>query len=405
LKTHYPAAFMAATLTAELDNTDRVVSYLADCNSMGIQVTSPDINSGSYSFRPTGETEISYGLGAVKGVGKAVVDSIVEERNENGCYANLYDFCRRQDMRKINKRALEALIKCGAMDSVGSNRATLMSDISSATRAAGQQQQDRESGQFDMFGVEQSEVASPQSQSVPEWSEQERLTAEKETLGLYLTGHPYNRYAGELDTVAEADVSTLDLTRPRNGIVAGIIVAKRVLNTRRGKMAFITLDNARSRVEVSLYAEKFNEYYAKLQKDSVLVALGELSTDEFTGGCQMRAEILYEVDEVRTAGLACMELVLEESEVDRNSMASLQQVLKNYRNGNTRISIRYTRSRGETGLINLGDSWKVIPHRDVIDGLHEAFGMDCIHFHYDSLKLLGALPEKQVFRPYLAVNN
>ncbi len=409
MKTHYPAAYMAATLSAELDNTDKVVTLLADCKALELTVLPPDINSSFYSFKPTSDTEISYGLGALKGVGKSVIESIVDQREANDSYQSLFDFCRRLDLRKVNKRVLEVLIKSGAMDGLRDglrdNRAMLMANISNAVGAAEQQQQDKQTGQFDMFGVERVPVDNLASAEITDWSDEQRLDAEKETLGLYLTGHPYNRFAQELNSVYEHDVSLLDLSTPRNGIFAGIMVAMRVLNTRRGKMAFITLDNAMYRVEANLYSEKFNLYFSKLQKDNLLIVVGELSADEFTGGCQIRVENLYEIAELRQATLAGIRLHLWERSLSKDAIKSLHQLLREYRGGNTEIGISYTRTKGESGRLNLGDAWKVNPEQALLDQLTSRFGEDNIHYHYNTENLINAIPQKQTYRQKATVNH
>ncbi len=393
MKTHYPAAYMAATLSSELDKTDKVVTLLADCNAFGLTVLPPDINSSFYAFKPISEREISYGLGALKGVGKSVIADIIEERQANGLYKNLFDFCRRLDMRKVNKRVLEVLIKSGTMDNTGNNRAMLMADISNATRAADQQQQNKQAGQFDLFGVEEV-VEERASAEMADWSEQQRLVAEKETLGLYLTGHPYNQFADELNGIC-VDVSSLDLDTPHNGIFAGIMVAIRVLKTRRGKIAFITLDNATHRVEASLYSEKFKLLFNKLQKDSLFIAVGELSTDEFTGGCQIRVDNLYDIAEFRQQTLVCIRLHLLEETLSKAAIESLQQLLSKYRGGNTAIDIFYTRIKGECGQLNLGDNWNIHPKQTLLDELNDRFGKENIHCHYNTTPLINAIPTKR----------
>lgn len=405
MKTHYPAAYMAATLSADMDNTDKVVTLLADCQALQLTVTPPRINSGFYSFKPVSDTEISYGLGAVKGVGQSVIDGIVEERESNGEYENLFDFCNRLDLRKVNKRVLEAMIKSGAMDTFGENRATLMVNIGDATRAAEQQQQDKQAGQFDMFGVNQVSMEIVTSTEVSDWSDEQRLAAEKETLGLYLTGHPFNRFAQELSALCNPDVALLDLSTPRTGLFAGIMVAMQVKNTRRGKMAFVTLDNAMHRVEVKLYSEKFNQYFNKLQKDTVLIAAGELSIDEFTGGCQMHAETLYDVEEIRSQGPVHLDLHLCEEELDKDVIKSLQELLKNYGGGKSSVSIQYTRTKGEQGYLNLAKEWNVVPNQDLLNELGNCLGEENVFYRYDADVFTKSIPEKFNYRQKVAVNH
>ncbi len=385
-----------------MENTDKVVTLLVDCHSLQLKILPPDVNASFYTFKPTSDTEISYGLGALKGVGQGVIESIVTERETNGIYQNLFEFCRRLDMRKVNKRVLEVMIKSGAMDDLGANRAVLMADISSATRAADQQEQDKQAGQYDMFGLEQVSLDNSASAEIADWNDEQRLAAEKETLGLYLTGHPYKRFARELSGICEHDVSVLDLSTPQNGIFSGIMVAKRVLNTRRGKMAFATLDNAMHRVEINLYSDKYDQYFNKFQKDNVLIALGELSTDEFTGGCQMRTELLFEIEELRQEALTGIELHIMEQSMDRETIESLKKLLGEYQGGNAAMSIGYTCTKGEFGRLNLGDDWKVKPEQNLLDEFKNRFGEENIRYHYDMQKLIQAIPDKSTYRPKVA---
>lgn len=387
MKTHYPAAFMAAALSAEMDKTDRVVTLLADSKSLGLTILSPDINSSFYTFRAMDDNRISYGLGALKGIGKGVVENIVTEREENAEYQSLQEFCRRVDIRKINKRALEVLIKSGAMDALGDNRAALMNAIDDAIKAADQHQQDRQAGQFDMFGIREAPSKNTTSAQIPDWTDEQRLAAEKETLGLYLTGHPYQRYARELDSISDRDAPSQDFSSPRNGIFAGIMVSMRVSRTKRGKMAFVVLDNEMHRVEVILFPEKFNQYSAILQKENLLIAFGQFSADEFTGGCQMRVEKICDLDELRRQFLARLDLNLFQEALTEDQIGNLQSTLGKYCGDNGRgpvaVQIRYTRRSGETGFLYLGDNWKLNSDQRLFVELEHQFGTDNISYHYD----------------------
>ena len=387
LKAHYPAAFMSATLSTDMNNTDNVVTLLADAKEMGLSVSPPNVNQCDYRFKPLDDSTILYGLGAIKGVGEGVIESIVENRQANGAYQDLYEFCARLDTRKVNKRALEALVRCGAMDDLGQHRAELMHDIPKALQAAGQQQQNAEAGQSDMFGEVSSSTATQTKDSVPEWTKEQVLTGERETLGLYLTGHPYDRFRTELAEFIDADLDTKDLSKPRNGVFAGLVLAMRVLNTRRGKMAFVTLDNAKVRIEISLYSDKFTQYAEILKKDTVLVAQGELSTDEYTGGIQMRVENLYDMASLRQNFLQNVELHLEESQLDSLYLQKLKQVIAEYRGGRVPISVAYTRNRGEKGEIKLGSDWNLEPRSGMMLTLKSIVGDDAVSCSYDIISI------------------
>ncbi len=404
LKTHFPSAYMAATLSAESDNTDKVVSLLVDCHALGLEVLPPDINTSFYAFKPVRDDKISFGLGAIKGAGRSVIGEIVEERERNGEFQNLFDFCQRFDMRKVNKRVLEVLIKSGAMDKLGKNRAVLMSELVPATKAANQQQSNQQAGQYDMFGVDRVQIENTSFTEVPDWTEDERLKAEKETLGLYLSGHPYHRYRQEFAGISE-DVSTVQPDTTKDGMVAGMIVAMRVLKTRRGKMAVVTLDNAVQRIEVVLFSEKYTEYFPKLENEGVRVMLGEISTDELTGEPRMRAELLFDVEETRDRALYRLDLHLAQGIGNENVTRSLRKTLDPFRGGKTAIRIHYTTAAGVSGVINLGKNWCVTPAQRLVEALQEMLGKENIAYQYNREALFNLIPKKQNHRTREAVNH
>ncbi len=408
LKAHHPAAYMAAALSAALQSTDRVVLLLADCAELGLEVRPPDINACHHGFRPLDQRTILYGVGALKGVGRNVSETIEAERARNGEFRDLYDLCSRLDPRTVTRRVLEALVKSGALDGFGVHRAALMADIGNAMQTAEQQQLSRKTGQSDVFGAVEAPKVKPPGQRVEPWSEQQRLDAEKEILGLYLSGHPYTRYRAELAGVTRREVRALDLSTPKSGLFAGLVVALRVINSRRGKMAFVTLDNAAERVEVSLYSEKYQRHRAALQKGGVLVVQGEFSVDEFTGGVQMRAESVAGIDAFRAHCLRQLQLDLCEEQLDDpdgGAMKNIHRLLSGHRGGEVNITIHYRRHKGESGLLHLGPDWTVHPTQPLIDGLTELAGADNLTFHYDPAPLRNGATIKNPERPRLAAVN
>ena len=389
LKARYPAAFMAAAMTADIDNTDKVVSLRADALDMGLEVLPPDINACSYGFRPVDDRRIQYGVGALKGVGRGVIDAIVDERSAGGAFPDLFDFCRRVDGKKVNRRVLEALIKSGAMDGLHGNRAQMMADVGRAMHAADQQQTDRDAGQSDMFGVTAVPLAEVSTPAVAPWTEDERLAGERETLGLYLTGHPFNRYREELEGLVVRAPQTLDLGTPRDGVIAGLVTGLRVLNTRRGKMAVATLDDGVSRIEVSLFAEKFAAYSDVVRKDAIIIVQGELSTDDYTGNPQMRAGALYSIDQLRREFLREVGICLSEEFVDDGHVASMEALLGRYAGGDVGVTLHYRRRSGETGDLRLGDGRRVRPDPGLFAGLRGISAPD-LRFRYDADALRSA---------------
>jgi len=381
LKAHHPAAYMAAALSGELNSTDSVVPLLHECGKLGLKVLPPDINACHHNFRPIDQRAILYGAGAVKGVGKNVSECVVAAREQDGTFHDLFDLCRRLDARIVTKRVLEALVKCGALDHFG-DRATLMSDIAAAMQAAEQQQLSHDSGQNDMFGAVEAPRVTPLR--VTAWSEAQRLKAEKETLGLYLTGHPYHRYRDELAGVVQENVGALDLSTQKSGMFAGLVMELRERKTSRGKIGFVTLDNAAERVEICLYSNAYHRHKASLQKGEVLVARGQFSTDEYTGGVKMLAESVSDIDAFRASCLRRIRIDLREERLDRGATEHLRELLTTHRGGQVQIALCYRRAMGESGMLNLGRDWRVHPARPCVDALTETFGAEHLGFEYDA---------------------
>ena len=232
LKTHFPAEFMCSVMSSDLDNTDKVVNLIDECRGMHIKVMPPNVNSSNYNFtvpKPSSKTSenataeqnndqeqnleeekiILYGLGAIKGVGQNAVEQIVEERVSAGDYKDLDEFCLRLGQQKVNRRCIEALIRCGAMDSFGYTRASLFQHLDKSLRYAEQRQRDSDTGQNDMFGHSEKNRKTSKVQAVAEWEDDKKLLGERETLGLYLTGHPITRYQSELKKIASKNISQL----------------------------------------------------------------------------------------------------------------------------------------------------------------------------------------------------
>src|SRR5690606_18168863 len=302
LKAHYPAEFMAAVLSSDMDNTDKVVGFLDEARAMGLEVLPPDANMSGYMFEAIDGGTIRYGLGAVKGVGRGACEAIVEERARGGAFADLMDFCKRVDSTRLNKRALEALVNAGALDALGPNRASLMLQLPEVLKATEQLAREREAGQVSLFGggdTAGSPALALELPQAPEWPLLQRLQGERDTLGHYLSGHPLDPYREELRALVGHDLGDLDRIwneRPqdeRRGwrqeattVVAGQVVAMR---KRGDSQAFVQLDDGRGRVECALFAEAWQDNAQLLTRDRILVIEGGLREDEFSGGFSLRA--------------------------------------------------------------------------------------------------------------------
>ncbi len=386
LKAHYPAAFMAATLTSEISNTDKVVAILAECKSMGLNVRPPHINTSYYDFRPLDDKTISYGLGSIKGIGRGPIEELTEERDAHQEYQDLYDICERYDVRKLNKRTLDSLAKSGALDGMGLNRVSLIANIPDMMNAATRQQEDTAKGQFDLFDMTNKEFMRPEPQRLPEWPELERLNHEKDVLGFYLTGHPIDYYESELKQVVPDKLSDLDLRRRKKGMFAGMVTNSRSIESKNGRIGLVTLEDSDHQIEIRLFPEQYEKFFEKIKKDKILCAIGEWDHNGLIDSYQLNANMLMDMEELRNEGLIALELVWQESSLAVQAVKDLLELLTEYRDGHVSLQIRYTQHAGTTGCVSLGESWKVRPDQRLLDGLQECYGPDSIRYAYDRSK-------------------
>jgi len=388
LKAHYPAPFMAAVLSADMDNTDKVVTLIDECRHMQLEVVAPDINRSGYAFTVQGDATVIYGLGAVKGVGEAAIEVMIQERLANGPYRSLVDLCRRVDSRKVTRRVYEALIRAGALDALGENRASLMVQLPEALKSAEQHLRDSAAGQSDMFGsvVEPAaELPVITAANVPEWDEEQRLAGEKETLGRYLTGHPIDRYRAELASIISGPLAELNDEGPGAGasrqrgqektvVLAGLVVELRTRNTQSGaRMAFVTLDDRSARMEIRVFSRVFEQYRALLAIDKVLVVQGTLAFDDFSGSMRLNAERVYEVDQAREVYAKRLVVDVAELKAGNGFVHSLANVLLPYCEGSCPVGIRYLGSSAQAH-ITLGNEWRVHPTDELLHRLRELAG-------------------------------
>ncbi len=385
LKAHYPSAFMAAVLSADMDNTDKVVTLIDECSDMQLRVIPPDINQCEYRFTAQDGKTVVYGLGAIKGVGGAAIDSIINERNSNGPFADLFDFTRRIDSRKVNRRTLEALIMAGALDVFGENRATLMVSLPAAVKIAEQHSRDQAVGMQDLFGIAvaaETDSGPAAYNRQPEWSEDQRLAAEKQTLGLYLTGHPIERYLAELDKFVSSRIVELKPTRDQTVVVAGLIIAMRTMNTRRGdKMAFITIDDRSARIELAVFSEPFQRYRDLLAKDKLIVVEGEVSVDDYSGGYKMSARSIYDINQAREHFARRLVLSIDEQRAANGFIKELQHTLSPFREGFCPVVINYRRPDAKAEIA-LGETWRVHPTDELLHRLRESIGEQSVQIIY-----------------------
>ncbi|OLF21350.1 DNA polymerase III subunit alpha [Aeromonas sp. YN13HZO-058] len=386
LKTHFPAEFMAAVMTADMDNTDKIVTLVDECQRMGLTVIPPDVNTGRYRFSVNEDGHIVYGIGAVKGVGEGPIDAILSARDQDGPFRDLFDFCNRVDIKKLNKRVMEKLILSGAMDRLGPHRAALMATLEEAMRAAEQHAKAQAVGQVDMFGVLTEEIDDVKKAfaNVPHWPDKVWLEGERETLGLYLTGHPINQYSSELRRYTSGRLCELHPTsRDTVTTAAGLVIAARSMVTKRGnKMGIFTLDDRSGRLDVTLFSEALEKYEELMQKDRILVVSGQVSFDDFSGGLKMSARELLDINDARERFARAIRISLDEQRIDDRFFPRLCEILEPARAGVCPVQVNYRRP-GSRVRLTLGTEWRVTPTDQLIDDLRVLLGRERVELVFD----------------------
>ena len=402
LKHYYPADFMAAVLSADMQTTDKVVINVEECREMGIPISPPDVNRGEFRFVADTSKSIVYGLGAIKGMGEGPVDAIVESREADGPFKDLYDLCERVDSRRINKRSIEALIGSGALDQlavfngqteaqqdIDYRRALLIANYEDAVKVAEQKVRNQDRGVMDLFGEglmhdDSSDCPYNHFAGLKKLPFKERLGREKDTLGLYLTGHPIDIYKEELKHLSRSRIVDLRVGKDDQTVV-GLIVGMRTMKSRKGEtIAFVTLDDRSGRIEISVFGDLFESHHSKLRKDAVVVCKGATSVDDFTGGIRMRASEIYDIVEARERSVKRLKLKLVGDDLGDNFTDELADILKPFKGmpgQGCPVAIAYIHARAEAE-VNLGDAWRVMPDDDLIENLRNRYGAEGVVLDY-----------------------
>ncbi len=378
LKAHYPAAFMAAVMSSDMDNTDKVVIFMQECKQMNLTVLPPTLNHSEFKFTILDEKTLVFGLGAIKGVGEAAIQSIVTERASQGKYLDLFDVCQRLDTRKVNRRVLEALIKSGAMDEWGIERAVLYETLDKAMQCGLQFNQNQSSGQSDLFSLLE-DTSTPQEYiQCKTWDEIKRLEGEKETLGFYLTGHPAERYVRELAPFT-TQIAQLGHLSAKKVIISGMVSSVRRLMTKRGKkLAIIRIEDGNAAMDVVAFSEVYEPYQDYLGSGKILIIEGELGKDDYTGGVKMTASALYRMDEARTRFGKCLALTLSSKDIEL--FPSIQSLMKLFP-GKCAVQIRYSNEVAKA-IMNLTPEWYVSPNDELVSKLEALLDKSSVEMCY-----------------------
>ena len=385
LKAHYPAAFLASTMSADMNNTDSVHIFYDDCAPNQIEVLPPDINHSDFKFTPTSSQQMLYGLGAVKGTGLAAIEVILQARHKDGPFKDLFDFCNRLDLRKVNRRVVESLIRAGAFDKLtddpaNPNRNALLAGVATAMAAA--EQNSANSNQNSLFG-EVADNAVNVLPSVPAWTEQQRLLEEKAALGFYFSGHPYAAYQKDLGQFISSTLANLS-PKEQPQLLAGIVSGIRMRMTGRGKMAIVGLDDGTTRIEVVVGTELLNQHQALLKDDQLIIVEGRVSHDEFSGGIRVNARKLHDLSGLRNSRASFLKISCN----GQADAVKLKDLLKPYcksasdEQRGCAVKIEYHNQTSKVELM-LGNDWRVDLHEELIAGLTQWLSRDNVKILYN----------------------
>jgi len=385
LKVHYPAEFMAAVMSADMDNTDKIVTLVDECERMGIEILPPDLNAGKYKFTVDSEGRIVYGIGAIKGVGEGPIEAIIEARETQGAFKDLFDFCAKVDIKRVNKRVLEKLVLAGAMDNLGPHRATLMATLPEALAAAGQHAKAESFGQSDMFGLLTTEPEEVQQAfaDVPEWPEKVWLEGEKDTLGLYLTGHPINQYADELRYYTDGRLVDLKPTnKDQLASAVGLVLGVRVMTNKRGRRwAIVTLDDKSARMDVRFFPDMYEQFESLLETDRILLIKGQVSFDDFSGGNTITARDVMDIVQAREKNARALAINVDTQRLEPKIMSQMQSILQAFNGGSCPVQLAVTHPDVEVTLA-CGAKWFVTPEDQLLHDLKQCLGDKAVSILY-----------------------
>ncbi len=386
LKAHHCSAFMAATMSADLDNTDTIRIFFEDTRANGIDILPPDVNESDYRFVPVDRKTIRYGLGAVKGCGEPAVRALLAARDK-GLFRDLFDFCERVDRRLVNRRVIEALIRAGAMDAMpghaGRDRAQLIATVSLAMEAADQAAANAmQGGLFD--DLPEAAGAAVEFVQARPWGERERLKEEKTAIGFFLSGHPFNAFKGEVRRFVRRPLIDLEPSRDLS-LLAGVVMEVRTKVGNRGKMAFVVLDDGTQAREVTVYSELLEASRGKIVNDDVLVIEGKVSVDEFSGGLRIIAERMLSLGEARERFARSVLLTLDGGRPDMEEaevvMTRLEKLLTPFRGGACQLVVRY-RNREAEAELPLGKAWGLRPEDRLLEALRDWLSPEAVEVRY-----------------------
>ncbi|CAM4298064.1 DNA polymerase III subunit alpha [Bordetella muralis] len=376
LKAYHPTEFLAATMSSDMDDTDKVQIFCRDAQENGVLVLPPDVNASGYRFEPVQDEHtkqgkpprtMRYGLGAVKGTGQGAVEEILRARQADGPFANLFDFCRRVNKHAVNRRTIEALIRAGAFDTIEPNRAAMLASVSTAMDAA--EQAARSANQASLFGDDSGDVVAGELSKVAPWNLHAKLTEEKSALGYYFSGHLFDHWRDEVRRIVPTQLARIEPQRDLQWM-CGVLAGVRTMMTRRGKMVFAVLDDGTAQLEISVFNELYEKHRSRLREDQLIIVQGKVSNDDYSGGMRIVADQLYDLQLAREARAKSLRVKLN----GQADAKRLYQMLNPFRaepeNGvpGVPVDIIYERDNFLC-TVRLGEEWRVRMADTLLDNL------------------------------------
>jgi DNA polymerase-3 subunit alpha len=382
LKTHFPVEFMASLLTSEMHSTDGIVKYIAECRSHDIQILPPDINKSDKAFTVTG-AKIRFGLVAVKNVGEGAIEAIVEARKE-GIFSSLFEFCERVDLKKVNKRVAESLIKCGAFDSTGDYRSRMMASLEDSFEYGQRVQKEKSDPQIGLFDMQESQlpINLPPMPEIDEWGEKQLLSLEKESLGFYITGHPLTRHEDLLEKFT--NTTTTALREKNDGEVVrigGMVRKTKIIKTKKGDlMAFVTLEDLQGSVEITVFSSIYTRVYDLLIDDNTILVQGKLQRDE--NSTKLLADTIIPMDKAEDTWVASIHFNLDITRTNKTLLTELYDILQRHQ-GACRAYIHLLNPEKTETIIALPDAMKLRPGRALTRDVNGLVGYDAVETKCD----------------------
>ncbi|WWP02304.1 MAG: DNA polymerase III subunit alpha [Candidatus Dasytiphilus stammeri] len=384
LKTHYPAEFISAVMTAEMVHTEKIVELVKESVRIGIKVLKPNINTGMYYFYVNDDRNIVYGLGAIKGVGKGPIEAIIEARDQKGKYfSDLFDLCLRTNTNKINRRVLEKLIMSGAFDDLGPHRAVMLHNVETALKVANQKKKNKRYGQKDIFNI--NDISPIYSNNVRPWTKDMILSGERETLGMYISGHPIKQYIKEIEYYTKGlrlkDIHSL--TSDQFIKIAGIVISTSTKFTKMGNyIGIIRLYDMSSDIKIILFSNVFKKYKFLLEKDKILIVSGKNHFDKFSKQMIVIANKLIDINEARQKYTRRLAIAITHQSLNKQIINNIIQCLEKYKTGTVPVYFYYSNSIVQVNM-RLSTIWQVSINNHLINELRALLGFNNVILEFD----------------------